>query len=214
VLALLEQHGAARKAAITAEIASLKKKRPAAKAEAAQPPSSSEPESDTPRSVPSSPRKSALRQPNTPQTPRRAVKFRPDDAPPSDVRTPTKPPRFPSTTTDDEEDTPRRSVGRPAAPEEAPATPRGKRGGSRSPSKSPTKPGRRAKSPSPVPSDEDDYVAPPRRYRPVFADRQQWLAPDPRAAREWAAARRAATQAEAMWGHPFRHAMDVDPAPS
>lgn len=92
------------------------------------------------------------------------------------------------------------------------------------PARTPTTPRRAAKaparplSPSPQPSDaadarepqesesdSDGALPPPRRYRPAFLDRAQWATRDPRAEREWTAARRAAKRAEATWGHPFEH---------
>jgi hypothetical protein len=92
----------------------------------------------------------------------------------------------------------------------------------RSPSKSPSKASRR-NTPSPSPSSEEtesedeDSIGLSRRYRPILADRQQWLTRDLRAEREWAEVKRAAVKAEEIWGHPFEvfrprpdHDMDID----
>jgi hypothetical protein len=106
-----------------------------------------------------------------------------------------------------EPETPRSS--RHTANEDAPMTPvrLARRGtGSVSPSKRQHKP--RSPSPEAAADDsdgEEEFLPMPRHYRPMFADRQQWSARDPRAERDVAAVRRAAVKAEGLWGHPFAH---------
>jgi hypothetical protein len=87
-------------------------------------------------------------------------------------------------------ETPSRSTRSPTKPiPQTPTTPRAR--------------SKREPSPSTGSESSDDGIPPPRRIRPMFADRKQWATRDPRAEREWTAAHRAAQRWIAEHGHPF-----------
>jgi hypothetical protein len=203
-------------------------------------PSETESELDDQLPVPSSPRKSALKRPvplDGHLTPRRAVKFLsttsvqldletdPDDVdrPVSPTKIPRAFPNAPASESMDPDVTPSRRSSRILSTKVADSTSTQRsQSAQRSPSKSPSKASRR-NTPSPSPSSEEtesedeDSIGLSQRYRPILADRQQWLARDLRAEREWAEVKRAAVKAEEIWGHPFEvfrprpdHDMDID----
>ena len=88
-----------------------------------------------------------------------------------------------------------------------------------SPFLTPTRP-RRARSPPRAvamdvdePSESERTPSPPpqqRRFRPVFLDRKQWTARDPRVVKEWPAMVAHVKSMVDLYSHPFAQHMDVD----